>query len=185
MALWKYFGKCKCTYYICLMTIASCKFILISCECILKLNFCFCAMDHFDWPFTKKSWYFHIPQTLNFSTNMVWLCGWNILNTHLALLYCLIRTFIPNFVHHHFWLKLLQELRYLLGFILINLVVVHPKVFECFDGCILTMGHLVGQKHYEIPPLQVEIIYIYIYIYIYVKAYKCICFTFTPFYMAT
>ncbi len=31
--------KCKCVYYISLMTILSCKSILISCWCILKLNF--------------------------------------------------------------------------------------------------------------------------------------------------
>jgi len=70
----------------------------------------------------------------------------NILNTHLALLHCLSRTFIPKLVHHHFWLKILQELWYLLGFILINLVVVHRKVFECFDGCFFGNGPLNGQK---------------------------------------
>jgi hypothetical protein len=64
----------------------------------------------------------------------------NILNTHLALLHCLSRTFIPKFVRHYFLLKLLQELKYLLGFILINLLVVHPKVFECFDGCFFGNG---------------------------------------------
>jgi hypothetical protein len=64
----------------------------------------------------------------------------NILNTHLALPGCLSRTFIPKFVHHHFWFKLLQELRYLLGFILFNLVVVHPKVFECFEGWFFSNG---------------------------------------------
>jgi hypothetical protein len=32
----------------------------------------------------------------------------------------LTRTFIPNCVHHHFWLMLLQKLRYLLWFILMN-----------------------------------------------------------------
>ncbi len=31
-------------------------------------------------------------------------------------------TFIPNFVHHQFWSKFLQKIRYLLWFIFINLI---------------------------------------------------------------
>ncbi len=81
------------------------------------------------------------------------------MNAHFAPFHYLNRNVIANFVHHHFWLKLLQELRYLLGFILINLVVEHPKVFECFDSCFFGNGPF----GYEIPPPQVEIIYIFMY----------------------
>ncbi len=35
------FGKCKCRYYILLMTMPSCKSILISCGCIPSFNFLF------------------------------------------------------------------------------------------------------------------------------------------------
>ncbi len=52
----KCFGacKCKCIYYILLMTIPSCKSILISCECIPKPNYYYFVMGQFDWPFTKN-----------------------------------------------------------------------------------------------------------------------------------
>jgi len=50
------------SYDIPLMTIPSCKSILNSCRCIPKLNFIiFFAMGHFDWPFTKKTWFFYTP----------------------------------------------------------------------------------------------------------------------------
>jgi hypothetical protein len=100
-------------------------------------------MDHFDWPSQKKHDSLILPKHYHFLPIWIDYVGAtprNILNTHLALLHCLSRTFIPKFAHHHFWLKLLQELRYFLGFILINLVVVHPKVFECFDGCFYANG---------------------------------------------
>jgi len=62
----KCIGVCKCIYYIPLMTIPSCKSILINCECIPKFFFFFVVVGHFDWPFTKKSWYFDTLQTLTF-----------------------------------------------------------------------------------------------------------------------
>ncbi len=88
-------------------------------------------------------------------------------NTHPVLLHCLSRTFIPKCVHHHFWIKLLQELRYLLGFILINLVVGHHKVFECFDGCFFgngPFGWLLTKNLWNLPSSSRNHIYIYIYI---------------------
>jgi hypothetical protein len=39
---------------------------------------------------------------------------------HFASLNCLSKIFIPTFVHHHFWPWTLQELGYLLKFILIS-----------------------------------------------------------------
>ncbi len=45
---------------------------------------------------------------------------------HFASPHCLSRFFIPNFVHHHFGLKILQKLGYLLRFILISLIM-NPK----------------------------------------------------------
>ncbi len=46
---------------------------------------------------------------------------------HFASPHCLSRIFIQNFVHHHFWLKILQKLEYLLWFILISLIM-NPKI---------------------------------------------------------
>ncbi len=68
-------NKCKCIYYISLMTVLSCQSILISSGHVLKLNFIHFCREHFDWPFTKNSWYFDTPQTLTFFTNMVQLYG--------------------------------------------------------------------------------------------------------------
>jgi hypothetical protein len=73
-----------------------------------------------NWPlslaFHKKSWYFDTPQTLAFL--LVWdyvgVIPRNILNVHFAPPHCLNKTFIPNFVHHHFLPKLLQKFKYLL-----------------------------------------------------------------------
>jgi len=71
----------------------------------------------------------------------------NILNAHSWVLFascpCLSRISIPNFVQHQFWLRTLQELGYLLWFILISLIGCHvaentnvSKVFLWF-----AMGH--------------------------------------------
>jgi hypothetical protein len=42
----------------------------------------------------------------------------NILNAHFGIHFaspcCLNRIFIPNFVHYHFWFKIIQKLVYLL-----------------------------------------------------------------------
>ncbi len=103
-------------YYILLMTIPSCKSILISCECIPKPNYYFFVMGQFDWPFTKNH------DTLILSKHQHFLPIWDyggvvpriILNVHFAPPHCSSRTSIPNFVHGHFWPKLLRELRYFL-----------------------------------------------------------------------
>jgi hypothetical protein len=99
---------------------------------------------------------------------------------HLALIHCLKRTFIYKFVHHYFWLKLLQELRYLLWFILINLISCDVSqsiwMFWFFLQWVIWLAS--HQKHYQIPPPQVEIIYICVCVC--VKSYKSICFTWPP-----
>ncbi len=95
-------------------------------------------------PSQKNHNAFYIPQIETFNTNMgPWHCfplttyiqlkpkllgkGYgtncdailkNVLDAnfgvHFASLHCLSKTFIPNFVHHYFWPKSLQELGYLL-----------------------------------------------------------------------
>ncbi len=123
MIMYKCFVVCKCIYFTFLMIIPSCKSILISYECIPKLNFILFAMGQFDWSFTKH----HNTLILPKHYIPIWAYGGaiprNILNSHFAPPHCLSTTFIPNFVHHHFWLKILQGLRYLLWFILINYVI--------------------------------------------------------------
>jgi hypothetical protein len=92
-----YMALCKCLYYIFLMIIPSCKSILISCECISKLNV-FLIMDHFDWPFTKNH------DTLIFPKHYHFLPMWdyggviprNILNAHFASPHCLSSTFMNS-----------------------------------------------------------------------------------------
>jgi hypothetical protein len=46
---------------------SSCKSILTSYVCIPKLNIIIFVISHFDWPFTKKSWYFDIPPNISIS----------------------------------------------------------------------------------------------------------------------
>jgi hypothetical protein len=111
-----------------------------------------------NWPLSlalhKKSWYFDTPQTLAFL--LVWdyvgVIPRNILNLHFAPLHCLNKTFIPNFVHHHFWPKLLQEIKYLLWFILIKWFIPKGQMFWWFF--FFTMGHLVNlsPKNYKVLP---------------------------------
>ncbi len=128
-------------------------------------------MDHFDWPFTKIMilWY-----SLNISifTNMgLWWCyskecfEWAFLDAHFAPPHCLNITFNPILIQHYFWLKLLQKLKYLLWFILINLISCgasqNTNVFMVFFSFYFFCNGLIGPspKIYEIayPSPQVEI----------------------------
>jgi hypothetical protein len=65
-----------------------------------------------------------------YGTNCDVILG-NILGAHFLVHFvspnCLSKIFIPNFVHHHFWLWTLQELGYLLKFILISLIDFHAS----------------------------------------------------------
>jgi len=116
----------------------------------------FFAMDHFDWPLTKKSWCFFVLlkrsifyqygivvvfpfshlYTIHDHTfgQKIWdklWCYWNILDGHFLLhfgsLHCLSKIYIPNFVHHHFSPKRLQKIGYLLWFTLIGLICCHAS----------------------------------------------------------
>jgi hypothetical protein len=79
-------------------------------------NYYFFAMSHFDCPSQKNDDILKLPKHMHFLP--IWNYGGviprNILNKHFTPLHCLNKTFILNFVHHHFLPKLLQELRYLL-----------------------------------------------------------------------
>ncbi len=116
-------------------------------------------MGHFDWSFKNKWWYFDIPQTLAFSTNMrLWSCySKNYFECTLCPTSLFCGNFNPNFVHHHFWPKLFQALRYILWFILINLIscgasqstnVLILWFFFFWQWAIWLAHH---QKHHEIP----------------------------------
>jgi hypothetical protein len=60
-----------------------------------KAQFYIFAIRHFDWPFTKKSLYFDIPQTLSFSTNMgLW---WFYSKKYFESTFCLASLLYYNF----------------------------------------------------------------------------------------
>jgi hypothetical protein len=86
IGLCKCFEVCKCINYIPWMIIPSCKSMLISCECIVNLNFIFCN-GPLSSALHKKSWYFDIIQTLAFFLR-IWDNGdtisRNIFNAHCA-----------------------------------------------------------------------------------------------------
>jgi len=152
------------------------KCILISCACILKFNIFFFAMGHFlIGPLEKNHDVFILLIHCHF---LWWQYSRNILNAHFASLHGLNRMFIPNFVHHHFWLKLLQKLRYLLWFILINLISYDASqstnvsiFFELFFGN-GPFGWSIKSLHL---PIRNHIFFIVLHNHI--KPYKCICFT--------
>jgi hypothetical protein len=116
IGLCKCFGVYKCINYIPWTITPSCKSMLISCECILKLNFFF----FWQWatlisPSQKIMilWYYLNISIFNEYGTMVILFQ-GIFLMHIVPHLFLSRTFILNFVHHHFLSKLLQEFRYLI-----------------------------------------------------------------------
>jgi hypothetical protein len=120
---------CKCIYYILSMSIPFYKSILISCGCIPKLFVCLFFFFGVQWaifisPSQKITMLWYSPNINIFLPmwDYVGTIPRNILEAHFALFHCLNITFISNIVNHHFWPKILQELRYLLWCIWINLV---------------------------------------------------------------
>jgi hypothetical protein len=110
-------------------------------------------MGHFDLLFTKKSWYspnISIFYQYGIMVELSWM--------HILLHFiCLNRNVIPKFVHHHFWLKPLQKLRYLLWFILINLIScdASQSTNVYMSVIFFAMGHFwlaYHQKIMESPP---------------------------------
>jgi len=110
--------------------------------------FCFCNVLYFDWPFRKNImillihpkykhflpiWGYGIcsasfQQVIYDTITNLWpkdirygVIFKKILDQHSFCL-TLSRIYIPNFTHHHFWLRTLQELGYSLWFILITLI---------------------------------------------------------------
>jgi hypothetical protein len=134
------------------MTILSCKSILISCQCIPKLNFIFLQWTILILPK-------HFLPIWDYSG----VISGNILNAHFVPPHCLSRTLIFNFVHHRFWPKPLQQLRDLLWFILINLIsfgasqntnvlMMFVFFFSLFCNGPFGWPITIWLDHYEIPP---------------------------------
>ncbi len=101
------------------MIILSFKCILISCACISKFNIILLQWATLIGPLQKKHDILILLICYHF---LWWWYSRNILNAQFASPHGLNTMFRPKFVHHHFWLKLLQKLRYLLWFILITLI---------------------------------------------------------------
>jgi hypothetical protein len=95
----KCFGACKCINYMSLMIILSCKFILISCECI-QILFYFLQWAILIGPSQKLVIFWYPP---NISICLpIWDYGdvipRNISNAHLASPHCLSTTFITTII---------------------------------------------------------------------------------------
>jgi len=113
---------------------------------------------------------------------------------HFASLHYLRRIFIFKFVHHHFWPKLLQELRHLLWFVLIIIFSCgasqNTNVLMIIFFLQWAIWLIYHQKIMKLPPSpQIEntfftLFSIYIVLHGHVKPYKCffLTLTFTLFY---
>ncbi len=148
---------------------------------------------------SQKIMIFWYSLNISISTNMgLWWCyskeyfEWTFLDAHFAPPHCLNISFIPNLVHHYFWLKILQKLKYLLWFILINSISCGPlqttNVLMVFFSFYFFCNGLVGPspKIYEIALLspQVAITFFTLFYTIAQNHINVFVFTLTLFYMA-
>jgi len=130
----KCFGVCKCIYYIFLMTIPSCKSILISCECIPKLNFIFCKGTLWWILHTKKMifWYSLNIKVLQYKLIVVLFqeISWmHILSQLIVWVQILLLLFLWILLNNKssFLKSLGTYCTYCNSYLLIQLVVMHPK----------------------------------------------------------